>query len=419
MTRRIAHAYAQVRRWTLLTDLGVLVALAGFVLLRFYGLPRSDFVAQMAGAGALGLVALGLISVLFGVVVHALDGVGGTGAVGDPLAFEAWRGHAAGPPWPVFFWPLVDANVRILAPEGLETSRQGRKERLSGRHRAAATGLERAIVIEDAFGLVRAELRRQERRTVLVSPYLGALDGAPALTALAPGETRGHPLGRPAGDRVEMRPYVPGDPLRLVLWKIYARTGGLYVRTPERALDEEVEVHAHLVAGPGDEPSAASAWVAITRGHLGPRWSFGADGTSERTSEVGAAQSMIAASRRARRCGGQLEAVLSQTQKNAGTRLVLFVPCRLGPWLSTTAASMRPVADRSTIVVGHDRPLDAASGRSWLRAEPRGGEGRDGRPTPAELDEIVQTFARLGAVVIRVDRETGRSRGAEAARSAA
>lgn len=403
----MAHVYAQVRRWTLLTDLGVLVVAGGFVLLRFYGIPRSDFVAQMAGAGALGLVALGLLSVLFGVAVVSLRGTKSTSS--EVLAFEAGRGHAEGESWPSTVWPLVDVEVRVLAPEGLDVSHHGAFERLEARHRTAGGVIERALIIEDAFGLVRAELRRRQSRPVRVGPFLGHLDGAPALRALAPGASRGHPFGRPAGDRVEMRPYVAGDPLRLVLWKTYARTGGLYVRTPERALDEEVEVHAHLVAGWGDEAAAASAWVAVTRGLLGPRWTFGADGSTDRTRDVDAAQSMISASRRARKRGGQLDGVVAEAHRSAGARLVLFVPCRSGPWLDATANQIRAVADRTTVVITHDTLWEHRAKRGWVRAADRKGEGSDARPPPEAVDAIVQTFSRLGISAVRVDRETGRA----------
>src|SRR5437773_8099985 len=102
-----------------------------------------------------------------------------------------------------------------------------------------------------------------------ILPWTGGLDHAPMLRSLAGGEEISHPLGELTGDRVDMRRYVAGDPLKLALWKIYARTGVLMVRTPERAIAPTLRVAAYLPSAIGDEPAAAAARVAIQRGLLG------------------------------------------------------------------------------------------------------------------------------------------------------
>ena len=52
----------------------------------------------------------------------------------------------------------------------------------------------------------------------------------------ASGDAVSHPAGRQEGELIEMRRYGPGDPLRHVLWKTYARTRRLLVRMHERAI---------------------------------------------------------------------------------------------------------------------------------------------------------------------------------------
>src|SRR5205814_5321723 len=103
--------------------------------------------------------------------------------------------------------------------------------------------------------------------------------GFDSLPGLAAGDDEAHPLGQPVGDRIEMRPYVPGDSPRTIAWKIYGRTGKLVVRAPERARIVSPRGCAYQVAGPHDESTAAVARAVLERGFLGQEWRFGADGS--------------------------------------------------------------------------------------------------------------------------------------------
>src|SRR5207302_1043248 len=87
-----------------------------------------------------------------------------------------------------------------------------------------------------------------------------------------------HPRGKPDGELIEMRSYAPGDPMRMILWKVYARTGQLLVREPERAVARCQKSLVYFVAGSGDSASAGVARTALETGLFGPDFVFGADG---------------------------------------------------------------------------------------------------------------------------------------------
>lgn len=398
-----------------LTDLGVLVLAAGLLGFFGYGQPRSDYVIQLVSAVAIGLVALALLVVLIGAWrVHARSRRPLEGPI-EPLRLEATRSFARADIWPRVRWlPLLELDVEVSHPAGLRLREEGGRERVEADHRAGDAGWVRRFRVEDAFGLAEVCFERPEARPVEVSPWLGALDRAPALAALAPGAQRPHPHGAARGDRVELRPYVRGDPLRLVLWKVYARTGELIVRTEERALDEDVEVIAHLVTGDGDEASAAAAHVALARGLLGPRWCFGTSGLTAPTRDPATAIRAIARSRGAPAEG--LAATLAAGDAEA--RLLLFVPCRAGAWLVPTLELTRARGPRATVVLAHDGAPPAASGPRWRirRASVAPGAAA---ASPESIAEVQSAFARIGAEVLVIERPTGRVSGGAARRVAA
>ncbi len=89
-------------------------------------------------------------------------------------------------------------------------------------------------------------------------PGKAAVSRLPLSEQFRPGEGIGNPLGPAHGDPVDIRRYVPGDPLKLVNWKIFARLGELTVRTPERPVSPFITTLAYLVAARGMMPRRRS-----------------------------------------------------------------------------------------------------------------------------------------------------------------
>src|SRR5262249_11252208 len=158
-------------------------------------------------------------------------------------------------------------------------------------------------------------------------PDMGKLQHVPLLQQAIAGDEQAHPDGRPGGDYLEVRPYGPGDPLRLAVWKIYARTGQLLVRLPEKAITASRRTLVYFVAGPGDEPSAGIARAVLETGQLGNDYHFGADGADAMVRTAPEAVDQLVRSASARQRGGQGLAPFLDRGEAVGVRAcILFVP---------------------------------------------------------------------------------------------
>jgi hypothetical protein len=392
------------------TLLGLLFGAAGSVALLDYGLGRLDMVLLVCGAVALGVWALLLL-----LVVAAAIGV--FLALRRPAAAEPLRGEAGYPRGTAFtapalrFLPLLRCRWSWVAPAEAEVAdvprgaRQGEEVTPTARWRVDV--IERRVVVEDVLGLMRVGWRHEQRAPMCVLPNVGQFRQMPVIRALAGGEDLPLPMGDPVGDRVDYRRYGPGDPLKTILWKTFARTRQVMVRTPERAIAPAQRTVVFLVAAPWDEPAAAAARVAIEMGILGANGRFGADGQPVAgTADPELALEWIAASAAARdRCGADLEPFLREAERQGRVRGIVFVPAASGPWLDRVAA----------VVAGRRRMLDvvvatdgvALRPPSWLRRLVlRGRPSRRLRRT--ELDATIHRLLRAGVEPIVVERHTGK-----------
>ena len=67
-------------------------------------------------------------------------------------------------------------------------------------------------------------------------PQTNTLSAIPQLRSLNAEDGLSNPSGKPEGDRMEIRRYVPGDSIRDVMWKVYAKTRQLNVRLAEKSV---------------------------------------------------------------------------------------------------------------------------------------------------------------------------------------
>lgn len=176
---------------------------------------------------------------------------------------------------------LFNVRVRWLAPQALshELARGegGLLELVRFGRRGRVERAWRELMVEDIFGFCAVRWRWAQRADLTLLPRSSAASAAPLLQ-VQDGEDLYDPAGQPDGDLVELRRYQEGDPLKLVMWRLYARSRQLMVRTPERAQSLKRDLVAYLLADPTDEPSASTARAYLERGLLGDDFTLLADG---------------------------------------------------------------------------------------------------------------------------------------------
>ena len=251
----------------------------------------------------------------------------------------------------------------------------------------------RRLRVHDIFGLTAIAWTMRWPHPLTVVPARAHASLSLALRHVS-GDAISHPAGGPVGEMIEMRRYQPGDPMRHILWKTYARTRRLLVRQPERAIAPKPSSLAVLVAGASDEPAAGTARVFVEDGLLGEDYLFHADGAHQSVTESSAALDQIVDSARHRAEGGQaLASLLKDVDRNRLENTVIFVPSSPGPWVGRLKRFSRALSSPPTVIVAMDGPLSTRkSGR--LKRLFFGGLARQSAPLaelPGLYDDLLAT----------------------------
>jgi hypothetical protein len=159
-----------------------------------------------------------------------------------------------------WFFSLLPLRVSVdwiyphLAVIGGRAKIEGRREQVLFVRRGRFDKVERQILLEDWLGLFRLTFSSKSSHSFCVSSLMVDLENNFPVVQSA-GETDS-PEGRPEGDYLEMRAYRPGDPIKHMFWKLWAKTNGelKYVRTPDTVGDEQLALF--LFSHPADEPNA-------------------------------------------------------------------------------------------------------------------------------------------------------------------
>jgi hypothetical protein len=248
-------------------------------------------------------------------------------------------------------WIWVDAAGSPLqiaiAPERQSL---GWLEVATAKRRGTLESVRRRFTVSDGLGLIAVSWHRTEPVPISIYPSRMDLQQPQQILGLGGGEDEPDPNGQAAGDRVEMRPYVPGDSPRMIMWKVFARSGKLLIRLPEKAVMVHPRGCAYFVSGAEDEPGAAVARAILEKGYLGEHWYFGADGSPEPATTVAGALPILAKSGN---CGepddeslNNLAGFLDQMSTLGIANALVFIPPTPGPWL-----------DRVQEVLLHHHPM--------------------------------------------------------------
>ena len=403
-----------------LTWRGALVALFSGIALSRMGYASLDLLVFVIGIAGLVLVGLAMVTTLLA-ALRLRDRL--RQARSETLRLEAGSRIRTGFAVPSLGrWPLVQVSWNWLTPRGVECKprRRGSEllEEVVAHRRCEVEGIRRRFEISDAFGLSRLAWERDEASPVTVLPDVGRLRRTAIVQSVVAAEGLPHPAGTPDGDRMEIRRYVPGDSVRFILWKTFARTRQLNVRVPEKSIDPGKRTVAYLLTGPGDEAAAAAARVALESGALGERWLFGADGASEPVDSLGDALAAIArsgsvADRRGVAGRGVdddvagLARFLAHPEVRDERHCIVFASSRDGAWRRHALDTGQRFSGSLSFVLGTDgidRSQAPSLWRRWLLT-PKAVEGT----SADELSKVLAALGSAGWPATVVDRRDGRS----------
>lgn len=409
---RLRRGFQVARGLWPLTSRGVLALVAAGLALWVLGVRALDYVVFVAALAGL-MVAGMALALCVGVGLHLRRGLVppplNRSLESDVLLPTGFEAPGLGR------LPLVAFGWSWREPAGVECAPRLRDGRLFEEVRAALRGHARSVVrsftVGDVFGLVRVRWERETPAALIILPNPGRLRHVSVVDALAGGEGLPHPSGTPDGDRMDLRRYAPGDSARHILWKVWARTGKLTVRLPERALVPARKTVAFLVTDQGDEAAAAAARVALETGSLGSDWAFGCDGSPEPTDDLDAALLAIARSGGLRRAGADLPAFLEAAWREGAAHCVVFAPAAPGAWIANVHEAARRQGGRLSFVICAESVARERPEPLWRRLLLASGDAAEATPASALADTLRQVSA-LGAGTLVVERRTGRSYGA-------
>lgn len=406
---------------------GIALLALGYLAWRKQGQGHADYVLYAAGLVGMGIVALCTVFVIAAAIALAIRLRKRDGRVEGSV--DAGVSHETGFAFPrLTLWPLVTASMTWDEPAGARVEVYKRSlwelgERVRFTRRGRLESVVRRFCVEDLFGLASVSFPRRAPATLRVLPARAAIDRH-SIERKISGDGVSHPSGEPVGDYVEMRPYAPGDPVRHVLWKTFARTRRLLVRVPERALTIEPDPVGFLIAAPDDEATASVARTFVEDGVLGQRLLFAADGATQPARSTAEAIDQVVASARApaEKSGEGLGYLLQAVDAAQLGNCVVFVPnATPGPWVARLGDFCRQVPQPPTCVLGVDLgdldPSSTPRRPSLLKRLLVAGSGAPADETPrflpAPVLELSATLQRFGADVRVVDRKSGQLLGPE------
>lgn len=400
------------RLWALLpiTWQGGLAGFLGGLLFYVLGVKESDWILLALGAIVVTIVVLDVFFVGLVALVAAFSIRRKNRDLRLDLRTDTRTPIQSGFLLPRIFVPFVDFSVTWNDPQAsveITTDTEGKTELVRFSRRDAGSTIHRLFEVRDFFGLASVRWERLDPQPFRVLPQIFA--SSPALArSFVDGDDRFVPSRPRLGDLVDTRAYMPGDPIRHIHWKNFARTQQVIVRIPEPAASLERQIMAYLICDGGDEFAAELARWSIEIGSLGDGWRFGADGSPGYASDIASAREILAGSGRAfRRCGRDLETWLQTIAFRADQHhLLLFASARLRLWLPAIQGILERHTSSCSLILGSNLPNPADPDSTDLPQTPSPARLRLQRlfflpeplPPPALADDWkrLQQFARDG-----------------------
>lgn len=365
-----ARLARRVRDGFPLTTLGVVLATLGSIGYFVIAEDTADFIVMSISLVLLALVAVSVVFVLLSwpLVWGRLD----KASSGLPESLTVGIPHQTAFRCPRLAWiPLVQTGLDWEEPDGVEveTRPEGGAwvETVTPLERGRFETVVRRFTVRDVFGFAEIRFTRRWASPLRIQPVPGRADVTLAIRR-ATDDGYSHPSGQPLGELVEMRRYAHGDPVRHILWKVFARSRRLMVREPERAIAPKPAMVGFFVAGKGDEASASTARLFLEQGLLGHDFVFAAEGAARPTTNVGEAIEQVIESRSFRDSGADsLAPLLRSVDRGRLDNLVVFAPGADGAWVEKLVSASRRLPMPPMVVMTIDGQIEAKRGSRLSR----------------------------------------------------
>lgn len=313
--------------------------------------------------------------------------------------------------------PLVKLNWKIIYPDFIETrtrvdANNQLVEEIIPAKRCLTNHVTRQFTVSDVLGFCSYSWLQKHTVVCQALPQTDAVKTLPLLRSLTAEDGIPNPSGDPEGDRMEIRRYAPGDSVRNIMWKVYARNRQLNVRLPERSVFHSKRTVAYLLSSTKDEAAAAIARMALESNSLGEDWSFGADGTEEPCENLISALQAVAKSRAIDKSFGYgLDNFLSRAVGQSGAHCIVFAAAEMAPWLPHLKKTIGRYSGQFSLVLATDGFAEIQTQKLWhklLFQEPA--QAIESSEPGGSRNELLSLLTDLGQLVestLIVDRKTG------------
>lgn len=403
-----------------LTLQGTITLLVTALALRIYGYGAMDLVVFALAICALTILVASLFcAVISGILIQRRVHARLQATAAKAIRVEAGFPNETGFSLPVLTWfPLVKLTWRVIYPDCIDTrvklgADQVLFEEIIPRKRCLTDHLVRQFTVSDVLGFCRYSWRQRQDISFLALPRTNTVKPLPLLRSMTAEDGIPNPTGNPDGDRMEIRPYVPGDSVRNIMWKAYARNRQLNVRLAEKSVFHSKRTVAYLLSSEQDEAAAAIARVALESGALGDDWAFAADGAETPCDKLAPALEAVARSRAIESPHSYgLDRFLQQTAGQSSVHCIVFAAAENAPWAAQLKATMARFPGRFSLVLATDGFDESERQSLWqrllLRPTAPGNAPRSGG-SRADLRNLLTEMGQLVESTLIVDRASGYS----------
>ncbi len=414
-----------------LTLQGTICLLVAAAALRVFGYGAMDLIVFALAICTLAIIIFCLFNtvsvgvLLQGKIRRQLEQATASGSASQRIEVEAGYPNESGFTLAALSYvPLVRLTWQVVYPDATETRTRSAVdgslyEEIIPQQRCLSDQIIRQFSVFDVLGFCRFTWRQKQDAAIRALPQINTVKQLPLLRSLTAEDGIPNPSGDPEGDRMEIRPYAPGDSVKNIMWKVFARNRQLNVRLPENSVFQSNRTIAYLLSSDNDEAAAAIARVALESGALGEDWCFCADGSEKSCTSLPEALDAVARSRAMENKHHYgLDNFLNREAAQAGVHCIVFASAADYPWLAALKSTVANFRGQFSLVLATDGLEAKAQARRWqkflfrdLETVPGKGAGPATAANPAnhKVRDLLTELGQLVESTLIIDRRTGLS----------